>query len=257
VTASLKASAYLVDGVALAATGVALTHDGGGLWSGQEEAVDVATSAGLDGGTIAGGLFQPYTHSTMYLVRGSSFDDTWAKIRALRRRCKPGQTVTLTRQMPDPEGSDANIDLTTTGRRVTDRPDWLGAQAQIDIDWLITGGPWLGSSVTIASAAGTQTILGDLPARKITATLSAGAVNPVITNTSTGNGYTFRYVGTVPTGGVTVDVLTRKATRVSDSGDVSLALKWSKRDPFKLNAGANTITVSSGTCALTYYPAYQ
>jgi hypothetical protein len=253
--ASLKASAYLVDGVALAASGVDLTHDGGGLWTGQTQDIDVAEAAGFDGGTIAGGLFRPYTHSTLYLVRGATFDAVWASIRALRRRCKPGRTVTLTRQMPDPEGSDANISLTTTGRRQTDRVEWLGAQAQIDIDWLITGGPWLGASVTVSSIAGTVTALGDLPARKMTATLSAGAANPVVTNTT--NGYTFRYVGTVPTGGVTVDVQARKATKVSDSSDVSSALKWSKRDPFRLDPGANAITVSAGTCALTYYPAYE
>jgi hypothetical protein len=235
---------------------VALTHDGAGLWSGVTEDVDVATFNGLDGGTIAGGLFRPFSHSTMYVVRAADADAVWAAIRSLRRRCKPGQTVTLTRQMPDPDGTAANTDHTATARRVADRVSWLGnSAAGVDIDWLITGGPWLGSSVTIASAAGTQTIIGDLPARKITATLSAGAVNPVITNTT--NGYTFRYVGTVPTGGVTVDVLTRKATRVSDSGDVSSALKWSKRDPFKLVPGSNAITVSAGTLALTYYPAYQ
>lgn len=256
--ASLKGSAYLADGVALAATGVVLTHEGSGLYNGLGEDVDVATTAGRDGGTIAGGLFPAYAHSTMYLVRATGFDATWAAIRALRRRCKPGRTVTLTRQMPDPEGGASNVSLTTTGRRVTDRIDWLGSDgtaAAVDIDWILTGGPWLGAAVSIASAAGTQTILGDLPARKITATLSAGAANPVVTNST--NGYTFRYVGTVPTGGVSVDLLNRKATKVSDSSDVSSALKWSKRDPFKLDPGANVITVSAGTCALSYYPAYQ
>jgi hypothetical protein len=61
----------------------------------------------------------------------------------------------------------------------------------------------------------------------------------------------------VPTGGVTVDVETRRATKVSDSSDVSSALRWAKAVPFQLDAGSNVITVSSGTCALSYYPAYQ
>lgn len=254
--ASLHDSAYLVDGVDLAASGVRLTHDGAGLWTPASEDIAVSTAAGIDGGTVAGGLFVPYTHSMMYRVDASGFDAVWTALRALRRRCKPTQTVTLTRQMPDPEGSDANISLTATARRQTDRPEWLTANAlQVDIDWLIVGGPWLGAEESITSAAGTKSIKGDLRTRKITATLSAGAADPVITNTT--NGYAFRYVGTVPSGGVEVDVLTRRATGITGSVDLSANLRWSKSDPFQLDPGDNVITVSAGTCALDYFPAYQ
>jgi hypothetical protein len=254
--ASLAASTFLVDGVDVLATGVTLAHDGAGVWDGLEEDVSVATYAGVDGGTVAGGDFRPYVRSVEFLVRGADYDTTWARIRALRRRCKPGQTVTLTRQMPDQEGVDTNASLTTTAHRQTDRVMWAApGLASVDVDWLIVGGPWSGAQVTITNAAGTRTILGDLRTQKVTATLSAGAVNPTVANTT--NGFSFTWTGTVPTGGVEVDVVQRKATKLSDSSDVSSALTWAKVAPFQLNPGDNVITVSSGTCDLAYYPAYE
>lgn len=252
--ASLSASAYLVDGTDLATSTVTLAHDGAGLWSGLSENIGLGTSAGLDGGTIGGGTFPAYTHSTMYVVTGATYDAVWAAVVALRRRCKVGRTVTLTRQMPDPDGTDANVNHTTTARWQTDRIAWLGSTtAQVDIDWLVTGGPWRGTSVAIA-AVGAVTVKGDLPTNAITATLSAGAVNPVITNTT--NGYTFRYVGTIPSGGVLVDVRNRTATAITGSVDHSSALNWSKDDPFQLDPGSQTLTTSAGTASFTYLPAY-
>jgi hypothetical protein len=114
-------------------------------------------------------------------------------------------------------------------------------------------GPWYGASEAIA-AVGAVTIKGDSPTRKITATLSAGAVNPVVSND---NGYSFRLVDTVvPAGGVLVDVLARTATGITGSVPMSSALKWSKDDPFQLDPGAQTLAVSSGTASFTYSPAY-
>ena len=72
--------------------------------------------------------------------------------------------------------------------------------------------------------------------------------------TNATNGYTFRYVGTVPSGGVVVDVVNR--TAMNGSTNVSSALKWSKDDPFQLDPGSQTLTVSAGTVSFTYYPAY-
>lgn len=253
--ADLKASTYLVDGVDLEVTGVALTHEGAGLWSGVSEDIGVAEYAGIDGGVPTGGVVRPFTHSTMYLVQAHGFDATWAAIRALRRRCKPRQTVMLTRRMPDPDGTDANTDAATTARRQgAPRVEWINdSAATVDIDWLITGGPWLGASVAIA-AVGAVSVKGDLPTRVITATLSGGAVNPVVANT---NGYTFRYVGTVPSGGVLVDVLRRTATGITGSVDLSTALKWSKDAPFQFDPGSQTLTTSAGTASFTYLPAYE
>lgn len=250
----LQASAFLVDGAALAAADVELTHDGAGLWAGLTEEIGVVTPAGVSGADISGGLVRPFTLSTMYAVRGDDHASVWAAIVALRRRCKPGRTVTLTRTMPDPDGTDTNVNHTATARRQMDRVQWLGAtEATIDIDWLVTEGGWRGSSTSIG-AVGSVSVKGDASTRWITATLAAGAANPVVTNS--GNTYTFRYVGTVPTGGVLVDVATRRATRLSDSADVSSLLRWSKDAPFQLDPGAQTLTISSGSASFTYYPAY-
>lgn len=253
--ADLKASTYLVDGVDLEAVGVQLTHDGGGLWSGSNETLGVSLSPGVNGGRIDGGIFQPFTHSTMYLVRAASFDAVWTAIRALRRRCKPGVTVTLTRQMPDPEGTDANVDHTTTARRQADRVSWLAESAAVvDIDWLIADTPWHGPAVAIADAAGTHDIDGDLATHRMEITLAAGAAR-TITNTT--NGHWFTFSTTVPTGGVLVDVEARTATAITGGADLSAYLSWGKVLPMRLNAGSNTLTVSAGTASISYQPAYQ
>lgn len=252
-TASLDASAYLVDGVDLAVSGIELTHDGAGLWSGLSEEIGVTTSPGVSGGVFGGGVFRPFVHSTMYTIRATSPAAVWAAIVALRRRCKPGRTVTLTRRMPDPDGTDANTDHTTTARRQTDRPGWLAKRgAVLDIDWLVLDA-WHGPAVTIASIAGTPSVAGDRPTQRMTATLAAGAARTV---TNTTNGFWFTFNTTVPSGGVLIDVEARTATGITGSVDMSGYLSWGKVQPFQLDPGSNTITVSAGSVAITYQPAY-
>lgn len=252
-TADLASSAYLVDGVDLGATGVVLDHDGSGLWSGLTEDVGVDTFPGKNGGIIVGGTFKPYTHSTMYQVKANGYTAVWAAIRALRRRCKPGRTVTLTRLMPDPEGTDTNVSLTTTGRRVSDRPAWLTPNfAKLDIDWEIVGGPWLGPSATVAGP-GDVTVKGDVPTRKMIVTLDAGAARTV---TNTTNGFWFTFGTTVPAGGIVVDVAARTAKAVTGGADYSGYLSWGKAAPMQLEPGANTLTVSSGGASISYQPGY-
>lgn len=250
--ADLSAGAYLVDGADLANADAKLTHDGSGLWAGLSEEIGLASSAGKHGAQITGGSVRPFTHSVMYKITGTTYEATLAAIEAFRRRCKPGQTVTLTRTMPDPDGTDANVSHTATARRVTDRPNWIAKTvAALDTDFELVDGPWFGASVAIP-AVGTHTIKGGYPTTAITATLSAGAVNPVVTNTT--NGYSFRYVGTVPVGGVVVDV--RARTAYAGVTNVSSALRWGKADLLQLDPGAQTLTVSSGTASFTYLPAY-
>lgn len=255
--ADLKASAYLVDGDDLAVDGVELTHDGAGLWSGLTENIGVSAFPGADGGSVDGGVFPPYTNSTLYTVRGSTPEDTWARLEALRRRCKPGRTVTLTRLMPDPEGADANAAHTATARRQGTRPVWLSKRvATLDIDWLISGGPWCGDAVAIADAAGAHTVLGDLRTYRMTITLLAGAARTV-TNTTPGNGHAFDFLAAVPTGGVLVDVEACTAVAITSGADMSGSLRWAKKYPMRLDAGPNTLTVSAGSASISYQPAYE
>jgi hypothetical protein len=253
-SADLSASAYLVDGTDLAASGVTLTHDGSGLWSGLTEDVGTEIYTGTDGGLILGGSYRPFQHSTMYDVSGTSFSDVWSKIRAFRRRCKPGRSVTLTRQMPDPDGTDANVSMTATARRLTDRISWIGESAAVvDVDWMIVDGVWHGASTTISSAAGTQSILGDTRTRRMTVTLPTGAARTV---TNTTNGYAFTFSTGTPSGGTIVDVEARTATNITSGVDVSQYLSWTKAAPMQLEPGSNVFTVSAGTASISYQPAY-
>lgn len=252
--ADLSAAGFLVDGVSLADTTAKLTHEGAGLWESAVEDIGTSSTPGRDGAIDLGSTFPPYVRSTMYLIRAGSYDATWAAAVALRRRCKPGRLVTLTRVIPDPDGSNANVSLTASARRQGYRPAWLtGGVLQLDIDWLIEDGPFHGSSVNISSAAGTQSIKGDVRTRKMTVTLAAGAARTV---TNTSNGYWFTFNTTVPTGGVVVDVEALTAKKVSDNTDMSAYLSWGKALPFQLDPGSNVITVSAGSASIDYQPAY-
>lgn len=250
--ASLAASTYLVDATDLQTTTVRLHHDGAGLWAGLTETVSSEAPPGIEGGFITGGLFRPYVLSTMFIIRGTGFDDVWAQIVALRRRCKPGRTVTLTRQMPDPDGTATNTSLTTTARRQTDRLTWRGDMiALLDVDWFITE-PWHGPSVTIASGAGTHTILGDIRTSRMTITLAAGAARTIVND----NGYLFQFLATVPAGGVLVDVEACTATAITGGADMSSPLAWSKDALMRFEAGTNVLITDAGTFSVAYQPAY-
>lgn len=256
-TTYLDSTTVKVDGTDLAASGVAVTWEGS-LLDAIDDTFDTITYPGVDASDTSSGFVTPRIWTVRCRVRGSDLDDTWTKIRGLRRRTKPGRQVELTRQMLGGE-TNTIVSLLAPGRRVGDALGWDeadgGLEAVIGIDFQLLGLWHPAAATTIASAAGTQSIAGDVRTHRIVATLSAAAVNPVVANATTG--YAFRYVGTVPAGGVAVDVVARTARRLSDDGDVSAALRWSKAAPFRLDPGANVITVSSGTCALDYYPAYQ
>lgn len=255
-TTLLDSTTVKVDGTDLTTTGVQVTWEGS-LFDAIEDVFDTISYPGLDESDTTAGFARPKTWTVRCRITGSDLDDAWSKIRAHRRRTKPGRKVQLTRYMPGGE-SDALVSLLAYGRRLGDTISWNDkndGQAVVGTDFMLLGFWYPSSATTISNAAGTQTITGDEPTHKITATLSAAAASPVVTNST--NGFSFRYVGTVPSGGVTVDVATRRATKVSDSSDVSSALKWAKASPFQLDPGSNVITVSAGTCALSYYPAYQ
>lgn len=255
-TTLLDSSTVKVDGTDMSASGVEVLW-AGSLFDAIDDVFDSISYPGRDESDVTEGFIRPVTWTVRHRITGADLDDAWSKIRATRRRTKPGRKVQLTRYMPNGE-SNALIALTTYARRLGDTIAWddqNDRQAVLATDFMLLG-PWYPAAVTsISDAAGTQNIAGDRPTRKITATLSAGAANPIIANTT--NGYAFRYVGTVPSGGVEVDVLTRRATGLTGAVDLSANLRWSKSDPFQLDPGDNVITVSAGTCALDYYPAYQ
>lgn len=225
------------------------------FWSSSDLRGDLSASAGVDGVTSSPRPVASKVCSGSVVVSGESRADTEDAVADLKAVLRTGASQTVTRRRIVSAG---NLDTSQTAIVRNAEERWLGHyDCRLLLGVELLDGLWYGTSQNIASAAGTQSIAGDTRTRKITATLSAGAVNPVITNTTEGNGYSFRYVGTVPPGDVEVDVLTRRVTGLTGSVDLSGNLRWSKSDPFQLDPGDNTITVSSGTCALDYYPAYQ
>lgn len=186
-------------------------------------------------------------------VSGGSWNALNDAFRALRLLCRPDLPSTLIRRMGFTTGNEEHTAAAKFLDIVPARPGPLVLECLIEFTLL--DGCWFGSLETVA-ASGTilPNVKGDVRTQHITATLSAGAVNPIITNAT--NGYTFRYVGTIPTGGVSINLFTRRATKISDSSDVSANLRWSKPHPFRLDPGVNIITCSSGTVGLTYLPAY-
>jgi hypothetical protein len=232
---------------------VDVVEDLSDFWSGADSRGDLPTYAGTSGATAIRRPTDVKVRSAQVsMTDGATLAATEDKVNALKAVLRPGQSQTVTRRKVTSAG---NLDVTQTAIvRSAIEERWLSPTTCTLIFAVETlDGPWYAASESIAGA-GTVTVKGDTSTRAIAATLSAGAVNPVVTNTT--NGYTFRYVGTVPTGGVSVDVKARKATKVSDSSDVSSALKWSKDAPFQLDPGSQTITVSAGTVSFTYLPAY-
>jgi hypothetical protein len=229
---------------------VDIVEDLSDFWTGADVRGDLATYAGTSGATVIRRPIDTKVRSGQATVIAATLAATEDRVNALKAVLRPGRSQTVTRRKVTGSG---NLDTAQTAIvRPAIEERWLSDTACTLIFAVETlDGPWYGSSVSIA-AAGTVTVTGDSSTRAITATLSAGAANPVVTNTT--NGYTFRYVGTVPSGGVVVDV--RARTAMNGSTNVSSALKWSKDAPFQLDPGSQTITVSAGTVSFTYLPAY-
>jgi hypothetical protein len=219
------------------------------FWSSSDSRGDLPTYAGVPGATaVRRPVSSKMATAQVSFTDGATLAATEDAVAACKAVLRPGQPQTGTRRKVTGAGS---LDVTQTVIVRTVEERWLSETAcTLLIGVELADGAWYGASEPIA-AAGSVTVKGDLPTSRITATLSAGAADPVVSNS---NGYTFRYVGTVPAGDVVVDVAAR--TAMAGSTDVSSSLKWSKDAPFQLDPGAQTITVSAGTVSFTYSPAY-
>lgn len=229
---------------------VCAVEDLSDFWTAADWRGELPAYSGVSGATYTRRPVSSKIRTGQVKVSASTLAAAEDAVAAVKAVLKVGQSQTVTRRKVTGSG---NLDTTQTAVAHAPEERWSGPTCRLILSVETLDGPWYGSSQSIG-AAGTVTVVGEASTRAITATLAAGAANPVVTNTT--NGYTFRYVGTVPTGGVTVDVRARKATKVSDSSDVSSALKWSKDAPFQLDPGSQTITVSAGTVSFTYLPAY-
>lgn len=220
---------------------------------------DFSQYAGKDGAVYSDQPYDPGLISFEIMLAPDCGTDTakWknlnSRFRNLRMVCRPDRLTTLTRRMSFDTGDETH---TGNGKLLSITPNHFGPDVMSClVEFTLLDGCWFGPVEAVgAFSSASPTIKGDGRTLRITATLSAGAVSPVVTNAE--NAYSFSYTGTVPAGGITVDVVNRRAKRISDNGDVSLNLRWAKSQPFRLDPGANSISTTSGTVALSYYPAY-
>ena len=169
-------------------------------------------------------------------------------LRTLRRLAAPDRTVSLTRRLSYTAGNEQQ---TCTARYLSGLDPAL-FQAMTNGRLVLTmrnlDGLWYGASTTIA--AGTSTVLGDVRTRKMTVTVSAGTA-PTVTNATNGSAFTVTGSTATP---VVVDVLNQSAT--ASGSDCSSRVSWSGTWPLQLEAGSNTLTISSGTLSVAYFPAF-
>lgn len=251
---NLDSSTVKVDGTDLATTGVVVVW-GGSLFDAVQDTFSSLDFAGVDTSDTTDSVARTTTWSVRCKVTGSDLDDAWSKIRALRRRTKPGRKVAITRYMPGGE-SDSLVSLVAAGRRLGDTVAWNDEndrQAVVQTDFMVLGYWYPATPTTISDAAGAQSIAGDVRTHRMTFTLAAGAAR-TITNTT--NGFWFTFGTTVPSGGILVDVEARTATAITGGADYSAYLSWSKQLLMRLEAGSNTLTVSAGSASISYQPAY-
>lgn len=170
-------------------------------------------------------------------------------VRELRAACHPDRLLTLTRKWDDGTAETAlgkflNI---TPARPIKNVVQCLVEFTLFEL--------WYGPEETIASAAGTHTILGETRTRRMDVTLPAGGARTV-TNTTTGHWFTL--ATTAPSGGIVVDVEARTALAVIGGTDYSRYLSWGKDAPMMLDpaAGDNVLTVSAVSASIDYQPAY-
>lgn len=229
---------------------VCAVEDLSDFWSSSDPRGDLPVYAGIPGATAQRRPVAAKLRTGQVKVSASSLAAAEDAVAAVKALLQIGRAQSATRRKVTGAGN-----LDTTQSVIVHGADerWSGPNCRLILSVETIDGPWYGASQSIA-AVGTVTIKGDSPTRAITATIAAGAVNPVVTNTT--NGYTFRYVGTVPSGGLLVDVRARTATGITGSVNLSANLKWSKDDPFQLDPGSQTLTISTGTASFTYLPAY-
>lgn len=238
-TALLPDTTVKVDSIDLETTGVRVTWNGS-LFDALDPVFSSISYAGFDNSNTSDGSVQPTTWSVRCKVNGADMDDAWSKIRALRRRTKPGKAVTLSRYMPGGEDGSL-IELQAAGRRVGDTISWDDRwlpEALVATDFTLLS-PWHPTSSTaIPSASGTVSVIGDIRTEKMTITFSSAAT---LTNATNGAWLQVSGAGTVD---------------VENFWSATALAGFNRARPFRLEPGSNALSLSAGTASIAYYPAY-
>jgi hypothetical protein len=229
-----------------------IVEDLSDFWSSSDLRGDLASYPGVDGTANAARPIASKLCSGQVSVVGDTLTATEDAVAALKAILRAGRSQTVTRRKIVTAG---NLDVTQSAIVRTAAERWLSNSAcTLLLGVELLDGPWYGAAVTIAVAAGTQTIVGDVRTHRMTLTLAAGAAR-TIANTTTGHSFTFGT--TVPSGGVLIDVEARTATAITGGADVSAYLSWTKTYPMQFEPGSNVLTVSAGSASISYQPAYQ
>lgn len=238
---------FLVNGTDLEVAGVRFMEVIEGAHDTPLSRGDLPVYPGRDGARDVDQPFEASILSLGLVVNGGTrqgFNDAY---RTLRRLVKPGKTVTLTRNLSYTTGAESH---TAAAKFAGLTPAQIAPGVfRMVLKFLILDGVWYGPAETIG--AGTVTVKGDVRTQRMTITLPGGVAGPTVTNST--NGYAFTFSGTLAT---PTDIDNETAQAIRGGIDVSDALTWTKTLPFRLEAGSNTITITSGTVSIEYRPAY-
>jgi hypothetical protein len=244
-------STVLVDGTDLA-TATRFEEDRDGYYAIPQLRGERPVFPGVDGDTDIEQDYATLVFPQHLVLHNASVAEANDEFRTLKKLCKPGQTVTLTKRTTFTGGDE---DVTATAKlRDIQRSRINPVTARCVIEWDILDGVWYGATDTRSLSNGLNSVLGvlgDVRTKRMTITLTGGTT-PTLTNFTLG--YALTYSGSMSSP-VTIDVLAGTATQ--SSTDVSQYLSWTKAVPFALRPGTNSIGLtSSGSGSITYYPAF-
>jgi hypothetical protein len=242
----------LVDGTdILTATRFETDHEG--YYAFPNQRGELLTYPGIDGETNVDQPFGPTVFPMHLVLLGADQIAANDEMRTLRRLCKPGRTVTLTKRMAYSTGNES---LTATGKLKTMLSSEAGDGTAflVAVEFSILSGVWYGTPVTtstLTTGSNSVTGSGDTRTQRMTITLTGGT-DPHLLNAVGGHSVAFSGSMGSP---VVIDV--EAGTAMQGATDVSQYLTWSKVAFFRINAGVQTITLTGGgTASISYSPAY-
>lgn len=212
---------------------------------------ELPTYPGIDGETNTDQPYGPTVFTQHLVLNGASYTGANDEWRTLVKLCKPGQTVTLTKQMSFGTGNESYTALAKL--RDIQRARINPVTARCVVEWSILDGVWYGATLTrgLSNGLNTVTLSGEITTKSMTITLTGGTT-PTLRNATLD--YDLSFSGSMGSA-VVIDVLNGTATQ--SSTDVSEFLTWTRSVPFALGVGTNSIILSGGgSASIDYDPAY-